>query len=357
MNKNINRGNVRRIIIFRQGQFGDTLVAFPVIEALHRLYQDLPIVYCTNHFMSKKFVQGGDVAKLSPYISDIITYNVEDSITQKYRELKKALNVSKNDLLIYLPYSTVQRYQILRDWIFFKALNFKNILCVKETWEWTYKYKQKGNNLPKESERMLEFLRSSSIPLESPKKCVLNFDKDWVEQKWKEWKLNNKQVVAVCPGSKMQSKRWPLEYYIKVGQEWHKQTGMSYIIIGGPEESELANAVIKHWPGYGFSACGVSLGQTAGILSRVKAYCGNDTGSMHLAALLGIPCIAIFSSREPAKLWFPFGENHIVLRESIECENCFIETCYTSPPECLSKISVEKVLDALSAIFPQSTLQ
>ncbi len=346
------KGEIGRIIVFRQGQFGDTLVAFPVIESLHHLYPEIPLVYCTNHFKSNKYVQGQDVAQLSPYIKGIITYNVEDPVTTKYIGLKKSLNVSKHDLLIYLPYSTVRRYQIVRDWVFFKALNFKHMICFKENWNWTYVYESKKCQLPKESERMLGFLRLAGIPVEFSGPCsVINCDKDWAERKWSEWGLTGKRVLAMCPGSKMQSKRWLMKRYIKVGCEWHKRTGMPLIIVGGPEEAELAGEIINHWRGYGFSVCGASLSQTAAILTRVEAYCGNDTGSMHLASVLGIPCVALFSARECPELWYPMGNNNIVLSSEVPCANCKLVQCYTSPPKCLELISVGQVLDALEKVW------
>lgn len=339
-----------RIILFRQSRIGDTMVTFPLIEALHQLYSNTPLVYCTQNFKPDKHLQGHDVAKLSPHIKEIITYDFEDSIIKKYLKLKENLKVRKNDLLIYLPYSTIQRYRVIRDWIFFKALNFKHMICFKETWNWTYVYEKKRYELPKESDRMLNFVRSAGIPVKFSGTCSVNCDKGWAERKWNEWGLNGKEVLAICPSSKMQSKRWPMERYVKVGQEWHRRTGMALVIVGGTAEIDTANEILIHWRGFGFSACGASLGQTAAVLRQVKAYCGNDTGCMHLAAILGIPCVAIFSSREQAKLWYPYGEGHIVLRDDVDCKFCNLETCGTSPPLCLEKISVEKVLDKLAII-------
>lgn len=342
-----------RIILFRQSRIGDTLVTFPLIEALHQLYPKASLVYCTQHFKLDRHLQGHDVAKLSPHIKEIITYNVEDSVIKKYLKLKRTLKICKDDLLIYLPYNRVQRYQIIRDWIFFKALNFKNMICFKETWEWTYLYEKKNYELPKETERMSGFIRSAGIPVEILKNCPINYDKEWAEEKWKQWGITDKDVIALCPGSNMQSKRWPVERYIAVGKKWNEKTGMQLVIVGGPEEAGIAKDIISYWPGYGFSACGANLSQTAGILRKVKAYCGNDTGAMHLAAIMGIPCVAIFSSREQEKLWYPLGENHIVLKEDVDCKKCNLQTCHTTPPLCLDNISTDKVLDALTNIFKQ----
>lgn len=347
-----------RFIIFRQGQFGDTLVAFPVIDALHSLYPSTPVIYCSNIYTrGKKMIHASDVTQLSPYIKETVSYEFEDSFIKKYLKLRKRLKVTREDVLVYLPYSTVKRYQVIRDWFFFKLLNFRKLKCFKETWEWarayksTVKNKSKTGGLPKESERMLSFLRSAGIPAEFSGTCSLNYDGDWAEQKWHEWGLNGREVLAVCPGSKMQSKCWPLERYIEVGRKWHERTGMGLVVVGGPEEAPQAEEVISHWPGYGFSACGVTLAQTAAVLSRARGYCGNDTGSMHLAAIMGIPCVAVFSSREPAELWHPIGENHIVLRKDVECRHCNLQTCDKTPPLCLDWITVEEVLDALRFVM------
>jgi heptosyltransferase-3 len=340
-----------RIIIFRQGQFGDTLVAFPVIEALHRLYMETPLVYCTNHFKSNKYVQGRDVALLNPHIHEIITYCVEDSFIKKWRGLKEDLKVSKNDILIYLPYSRHHRYQVVRDWFFFKTLGFRKMLGFKETWWWDGYWFNTPELLPKESKRMLDVLRSAGIQVDFPNRCALRFDHDWADRQWQEWGIKDNSVLAICPGSKMQSKRWPVERYIEVGREWHVRKGAMLVIVGGPEEAQQANEVVKSLPGYSFSSCGATLSQTAAILSRVQAYCGNDTGSMHLASVLGIPIVALFSARDRAKLWYPMGDRNVVLSAEVSCANCQLVRCHTSTPICLDLISVGQVLDAIEKVW------
>jgi len=341
----------KKIIIFRQGRIGDTLVAFPLIQALKKLFPSARLVYCTQNYRNKKHLQGHDVTDLSPYIDSVVSYNFEDSVIKKYQSLKRGLNPGKEDLLIYLPYNRVRRYQILRDWLFFKMLNFKHMICFKENWDWTYFYDRKQNKFPKEHNRMFDFVRKAGIPVDFSGNCSLKYDAKWADDKLNEWGINRKEFLAVCPGSKMQSKLWPEERYILVGKEWHKRTGMPLIIVGGPNESDVAEHIVKQWAGYGFSICGASIEQTAALLSKASMYCGNDTGCMHLAAILGIPCVAIFSARESRKLWYPMNDKHIVLKEDMDCEGCHLEKCYTNPSKCLDKITIDKVLESLSEIY------
>jgi ADP-heptose:LPS heptosyltransferase len=83
------------------------------------------------------------------------------------------------------------------------------------------------------------------------------------------------------------------------------------------------------------------------MLERCALYVGNDTGTMHLAASVGTPCVAIFSARDNPGKWEPTGPGHIVLRHEVPCAGCMLETCVDNDLECLKAISVDEVLAAI----------
>jgi ADP-heptose:LPS heptosyltransferase len=70
---------------------------------------------------------------------------------------------------------------------------------------------------------------------------------------------------------------------------------------------------------------------------------------MHLAALLGIPVVAIFGSTEPG-LTGPFGHGHIILRHHVECSPCFLRECPIDF-RCMKEVSVQEVADAVLSIL------
>lgn len=341
----------RQIVIFRQGRIGDTLVAFPLIESLHDLYPETRLVYCTQHKPLDEHLQGYQVIGMSPFVSEVITYDFSDHPINIFFKLKARLKVDSRDLLLYLPYNRVERYQIVRDWLFFRALGFKNAACFREAWRWTNLRRTRGLQLPREAERLLAFVRSAGIPVAYKGACALKLDETFAEAKWREWALDGKQILAICPGSRMQSKQWPAERYIQLGIEWHRRTNMALVVVGGANEADLATHIVSRWNGYGFSACGATLSQTAAVLSRAKAYCGNDTGCMHLAAIMGVRCVAIFSARDVKGLWYPMGNGHVVIQEDVECRSCQLETCLHFPPPCLDAVQVPRVLKELEEIF------
>jgi ADP-heptose:LPS heptosyltransferase len=83
-------------------------------------------------------------------------------------------------------------------------------------------------------------------------------------------------------------------------------------------------------------ARGLSAGALASLLRRCSAYLGNDSGVTHLAALVGVPTVALFGPSDPA-LWSPLGSRVTVLR---------------SPTAAMSGITVDEALAALLALVP-----
>ncbi len=68
----------------------------------------------------------------------------------------------------------------------------------------------------------------------------------------------------------------------------------------------------------------------------------NDTGTMHLATLLGVPVVAVFGSTEPS-LTGPLGQKSRVVRHQVECSPCFLRECPLDF-RCMKAVSVEEVV-------------
>ena len=89
-------------------------------------------------------------------------------------------------------------------------------------------------------------------------------------------------------------------------------------------------------------------------MKRCWLFVGNDTGTMHMAAAVDLPCVAIFLSRERPGLWYPQGSNHKVFRSTIDCEGCGLVECLERGNECINRITIEEVLSACREILDPS---
>ncbi|MEK7765252.1 MAG: glycosyltransferase family 9 protein, partial [bacterium] len=87
----------------------------------------------------------------------------------------------------------------------------------------------------------------------------------------------------------------------------------------------------------------------------------NDSGPMHLAALLRVPVVAIFGPTVPAFGYAPWpvgGTRHAVLGLDLPCRPCTPHggaRCPIGTHECMTGISVERVTaDVLSLVGPHT---
>ena len=112
-------------------------------------------------------------------------------------------------------------------------------------------------------------------------------------------------------------------------------------MTGTPREPDLGRLVSKILLEFGKT----TLAQLIEALSQCTALLTNDTGTMHLAALLGVPTISIFGSTEPI-LTGPMGANHRVIRHQVECSPCFLRECPIDF-RCMNSVGVAEVTEAV----------
>jgi ADP-heptose:LPS heptosyltransferase len=92
-----------------------------------------------------------------------------------------------------------------------------------------------------------------------------------------------------------------------------------------------------------------TLDQLVDELRQCRLLLTNDTGTMHLAALLGVPVVAIFGSTEP-RLTGPLGNGHITLRHHVECSPCFLRKCPIDF-RCMKAVTADEVARAVLSLL------
>lgn len=137
-----------------------------------------------------------------------------------------------------------------------------------------------------------------------------------------------KILLGVCPGAEYgPAKRWPIEKFRSVMETISAQYDCQWHIFGVKKDSPLAHQLAHGFSGKVIDRTGkTTLSELMAELRQMRLLLTNDTGTMHLAALLGVPVVALFGSTEPA-LTSPFGSANIILREQVECSPCFRRKC------------------------------
>jgi heptosyltransferase-2 len=155
--------------------------------------------------------------------------------------------------------------------------------------------------------------------------------------------------VGLCPGAEYgPAKRWLPERFAETALTIAAQRPVQWILFGTATDAECG-AVIANSLGH---QCVNRIGQTT--LDQLIAELGecallltNDTGTMHVATLIGVPVVAVFGSTEPF-LTGPLGKGRHVIRHQVECSPCFLRECPIDF-RCMKAVSVAEVVAAVSA--------
>jgi lipopolysaccharide heptosyltransferase II len=156
-------------------------------------------------------------------------------------------------------------------------------------------------------------------------------------------------VGGLCPGAEYgPAKRWP--HFGDAAERLSKAFGLHWLILGTTKEVSLGRELAGRLGSAATDLTGkTNLSELMQHLRRCRLLITNDTGTMHLAAYLGVTTVAIFGSTEPG-LTGPVGHGHIVLRHHVECSPCFLRECPLDF-RCMNAVTVDEVVEAASRVL------
>jgi len=160
--------------------------------------------------------------------------------------------------------------------------------------------------------------------------------------------------LGLCPGAEYgNAKRYPVERYaraVTLLRERHPDATIRVSIFGSPAERGIGEDLAALLAAPRTNRAGQT--SIAGLVEELKTchlLATNDTGTMHLAAALGVPTIAIFGSTEPA-LTAPIGSVHRIVREKADCSPCFLRECPVDY-RCMLRIEPERITGEMDTLL------
>ena len=161
--------------------------------------------------------------------------------------------------------------------------------------------------------------------------------------------------IGLCPGAEYgRAKRWLPERFAEVATAVTAQSSVQWILFGTSKDVPIGEQISNMLGDSCVNRIGqTTLDQLIDELRECRLLLTNDTGTMHLASLLGVPVVAIFGSTEP-RLTGPLGMGDTILRHQVECSPCFLRECPIDF-RCMRAVSVQEVIDAVLSILQRST--
>ena len=342
----------RRILIYRLGSLGDTVIALPCFHLIRRAFPSAHITVLTNRPVQGKAAPLESVLERSGLIDGVIDYPVGLRAASELTKLRAQIRAQKFDLAVHL---TAARGFVnsVRDYLFFRWCGIATVIGVPFRREDLHVRRAANGLAESEAERLARRVRKlGDARLHDGSSWDLQLSEE--EQQRADELLARAGIVspflAVSLGTKLPANDWGVDNWRQVLDALTASSpGLPIVAVGAEEEREALDSALAGWKGPAANLAGqTSPRLSAAVFRRALLFLGHDSGPMHLAAAVGTPCVPMFSARFPRGQWFPRGDTHTILVADKLCADCPGVDCRQVNGSCIRSIKVDEVVTAVT---------
>ena len=131
-------------------------------------------------------------------------------------------------------------------------------------------------------------------------------------------------------GSRHESRQWPPEHFAELARRLIRERQAHLFLLGVESEKPLGRQMMNHLAQMDPRAAQkvtdlmgrTSIPELGGVLAGLDLLVTADTGTMHLAAALDTPILALFMGPALCHETGPYGRDHIILQAAADCSPC-----------------------------------
>ncbi len=338
----MNETGPKHILIARTDKIGDLLLSLPVFQTLRAAFPQARLTALVSPY-AKEIVQN------HPAVDAVEVLEPEESFWNLATRFK---NLAPDAFITLYP----RPQQVIAAWLAGIPVR------IGTAYRWygfflNQKVKvHRSENDRHEVEYNLDMVRPLGV---TPDLKKIEFplsenDRSFAKDLLKEKGIpHGGRYVAVHPGHKGSALNWKPERYGQAISQLSYR-GRKVVITGGPDETPLISQVMTHVRGLSHEQKPVlligecTLRQLAAVYEGADCFLSGSTGTMHLAAAVGTPTVALFCpipATTPVR-WGPWGNPSTVLMpRNLQCPDCQTGICDHHDP--MDAIKVEEVLEAM----------
>ena len=332
-----------KLVIYRLGSLGDTVIALPIFHAIARAFPDHERLVLTNVPVAGNAAPLLSVLQNTGLVDSVIQYPVGLRSFKELFALRAKLLSTGARTMVYLtaPRGVSSCY---RDLLFFWTCGFRRIIGAPITTD------LQTNRIDADGLEEPEYLRLS--------RCVtglgpINFDDPAV------WDMHltaaesvkgqeaiaafgQRPFLAINMGGKAREKDWGIENWVQL----LKALGASLpsfglLVVGASEDSARANEVTPFWLGPVILACGtLTPRECAAALVGATLFIGHDSGPLHLASAMGTPSIGLFGNYNKPHRWHPASKRTQIIHDMSGVSAILVESVLDAARRSLSTTSM-----------------
>lgn len=322
------RRAVRRVLIVKFKQIGDTVLATPTIRAMREAFPEAEIGWAGFSDTLPVLESNPNVSRFHPYPKE---WRGERGISRIRCELRYLSEVRERryDLAVHLGTGTRGVLLTLLSGARYRVGPLPSGKLSKRFWgKWlfyTHPYFLMNPHIHA-VERDLDAARRIGFEPRSRRlEVVVREEESQSAQQrlLKQGRDSSRPLLHVHPTSHLPFKCWRAEAMAEVLDHFGRK-GFDIVLTGGPtaEEREQAEKIISYMHHRPIDLAGkTSLREVAAISRLAVVFFGVDSSVMHLAAAVGTPVVALFGPTY-SELWGPWGAGHRVIAKAKPCLPC-----------------------------------
>lgn len=344
----INQSKIDKILIIMMGGIGNMIFLTPALKALRKAYPFSKIHFLLGPYGAEKVIEGSNLIDKKIIVDPEEQKGIIETIRliRKLREENFSLSITstginpiKTSLLCYLAGIKYRLGENIEGKSFFYNLK---VSFDKESHE-------VESNINLAQKLGIEVKDKSSYIFRSME------DKNFASRIFDQHNLKEKLVIGMHPGSGIHQagfKRWPKERFGRLADFLFNNNNASVILLGGPEEINLANDINESMNSNPLIMTGkTTLNQAAALIEKCRLFISNDSGLLHVACAVNTPAIGIFGPTNYKKTG-PYSDSSIIIRKELDCSPCYKRgEIKCKRLDCFKLITVEDVLEEVKNLL------
>src|SRR5262245_4129029 len=337
-----------RILVIRLSSLGDILLTTPVLRVLR---EHCPIALI--NFLTKVAYQ--DVLRANPCVDRLLLLEPQQGLRETLHRLRQTRYDVVVDLQRTLRSCLLYHGLLAQRKLAYTKRTIRRALLVQLGWNTL-------RAMTPVPELYMAPLRCLGItaPL-PPLEMHLTAESQEAMQIYRQQELPEglaQPLLAVAPGARWATKRWPIERFAAVAQALAQARQAAVVVLGSAEESPLAQELCQRLSVPVLNSTGkLSLMHTAALLQQCHLLLSNDSGLMHMATALRVPVVAIFGPTVQEFGFYPFKASAQVVSAALACSPCSTKgstRCPRGHHQCMQQVTVARVLAAASKLWEEA---
>jgi lipopolysaccharide heptosyltransferase II len=356
---------IKNILVVKLDHLGDVILAIPAIKRLKQMFPEANITALVGPWAKP-------ILENEPSIQKIITYDGFSSensseplkwlTDNKRRYLKKWLGEFNFDLAVDLRSHTETREFLALSGAKYTAgyakINEFPWLTIALAYD-----EDKATMKPRRHNTQSLVELAEFVGADSSQDSQLNVTfsdelKNSVDGMMQQSGLSDRRsVIAIHPGVGSPIRRWPLEYFARLADNFCNRNDATVLIFTGKDEEKLVENIMANITRKEsiFSMAGkVSLDGFLYALKKCDLFIGNNSGPIHMAASIGVPALGIYAGTSHVFEWGPVGLQAAAIYRNMPCSPCYFTSTDQCPYDmaCLKKIYPEQVWQVAQRFLP-----